>query len=113
MLTTESDATPAKARTMRELAADVLSQLDSLSVRFPGDASEMERVLNLGVPLANMIRHGLVRSVTPAGRDSLIYTYRNIVACHAILSDYPELSGNFVILWEEITDRVHSYGRIR
>ena len=87
---------------VKTLAQDVYNNLNLVSLYFPGVATELERVLNLGIPLAEMIRSGMVKTVTDEGRSALESTLRDITVAHRVVGDDPNLDGNWPAMWDAI-----------
>lgn len=98
----------------KALAIQIKDTLGWIELYFPAVATEMERVLNLGIPLSDALNRGLVHSVTDAGRDALWSTDQDLIIVRAILEDYPEVAQvSFPnALWDKVQERkeIHAAG---
>lgn len=104
--------------TAKQIAAEIAETMEHLAVWFPAAHAEITRVHNVGLPLADGIGNGWIRTLTPEGRDHLVATLTDVKAMAAVLADMPylgvmrpvrnhhdDLVLSFAELWDAITER--------
>lgn len=106
--------------TARQLADVIAGRLEWLDVYAPEAGAEARRVLNLGCPLAEMIRAGMVARATPEGRDHLESTARELASICDVIAERPELAvmtrhenwrGESVLSWVPLWDLAQERSR--
>ena len=98
----------------RQLAADVRDALTYLYVWHRAAHEEVERVHDIGYPLAKAINDGYIHALTASGTDHLQNTRDDLVAMVAVLKDCPDLGerqlvdlkGEKVMSWIPLWDAV-------
>jgi hypothetical protein len=81
----------------KQLAEQVKARLDGLALSHPLVEQEARRVLNLGIPLAEMISAGMA-TATPEGRDHLISTGMTLAAMLDVADNDPVYSAPRTIM---------------
>ena len=105
----------------KQIAAEIAETMEHLSVWFPAAHAEITRVHNVGLPLADGIRNGWIRTLTEDGRDHLAATLSDAKAMAAVLADMPylgvmrpvrnhhdDLVLSFIELWDAITEHTRT-----